>query len=91
MRNETIKPGAEASVEWEHLEAWVRGKVQEFIQGILEEEVTEFLGRRKSERRSHQAAPLWIPQRVWPAPEADPERGDDRGATPPGAQRRGAV
>ena len=32
-------------------EEWVRRKVQEFIQSLLEEEVTELLGRRKSERR----------------------------------------
>ncbi|MFQ5918112.1 MAG: IS256 family transposase [Candidatus Binatia bacterium] len=51
MSNETIEEGSESRVEWEHLEEWVRGKVQEFVQGILEEEVTEFLGRRKSKRR----------------------------------------
>jgi putative transposase len=40
-----------STITWEHLEEWVRGKVQEFIQTLLEEEVTELLGRRKSERR----------------------------------------
>ena len=35
---------------WEELERMVREQVQVFIQAILEEEVTEFLGRRKSER-----------------------------------------
>ena len=34
------------------LEGMVREKVQEFIQQIMEEEVTELLGREKSERRS---------------------------------------
>lgn len=38
-------------VTWDHLEGWVRQKVQELIQTILEEEVTELLGRQKSERR----------------------------------------
>jgi putative transposase len=38
-------------VVWEELEAWVRQKVQELVQAILEEEVTELLGRKKSERR----------------------------------------
>jgi transposase-like protein len=33
------------------LEQWVRQQVQQLIQGILEEEVTEFLGRAKSARR----------------------------------------
>ena len=37
---------------WEVLEGMVREKAQEFIQGILEEEVTELLDREKSERRA---------------------------------------
>ena len=37
---------------WETLEGMVREKAQEFIQQIMEEEVTELLGREKSERRS---------------------------------------
>jgi len=40
-----------SSVIWDYLDDWVRMKVQEFIQAILEEEVTELLGRKKSERR----------------------------------------
>jgi len=39
-------------VTWETLEACVRAKAQEFIQDLLEEEVTELLGRGKSERRA---------------------------------------
>ena len=42
---------AEAVPEFEHLEDWIRLKVQGFIQGILEEEVETFLGRAKYERR----------------------------------------
>ena len=38
-------------VTWADLEEWTRQKVQELIQDILEDEVTELLGRRKSERR----------------------------------------
>ena len=37
---------------WESLESWVRGKVQAFVQTLLEEEVTELLGRAKSARRA---------------------------------------
>ena len=33
------------------MEEWVRSKVQELIQALLEEEITELLGRQKSERR----------------------------------------
>src|SRR5215831_13311016 len=36
---------------WEHLEDFVREHVQQFIQALLEEEVTELLGRTKSARR----------------------------------------
>ena len=42
---------------WESLERLVREKAQEFIQQILEEEVTELLGRQKSERRVAVDAP----------------------------------
>ncbi|MDO8531211.1 MAG: IS256 family transposase [Dehalococcoidia bacterium] len=38
-------------VTWDHLEEWVREKVQELMQALLEEEVTELLGRGKSARR----------------------------------------
>lgn len=51
MRKETTEPRATSRPAWADLEHWVRGKVQEFVQGMLEEEVTEFLGRRRSERR----------------------------------------
>ena len=37
---------------WETLEGMVREKAQEFIQQIMEEEVTELVGWEKSERRS---------------------------------------
>jgi len=38
-------------IVWDNLEEWVRRKVQEFIQSLLEEEIIELLGRQKSERR----------------------------------------
>src|SRR5262245_24886105 len=44
-------PTPKASRTWEHLEDFVREHVQQFIQALLEEEVTELLGRTKSERR----------------------------------------
>ena len=43
---------SESRPEWEQLEDWVRGQVQRLIQKLLAEEVTEFLGRAKSARRS---------------------------------------
>jgi len=41
----------QASRTWERLEEFVREHVQRFIQALLEEEVTELLGRTKSARR----------------------------------------
>ena len=40
-----------SSKVWDYLEELVRMKVREFIQALLEDEVTELLGRGKSERR----------------------------------------
>ena len=42
---------------WESLEAMARERIQEFVQGLLEEEVTSLVGRRKSERREAMDAP----------------------------------
>ena len=53
MREDIAGPqGASSRPMWEMLEGMVREKAQEFIQQIMEEEVTELLGREKSERRS---------------------------------------
>jgi putative transposase len=42
---------------WESLEAMARERIQEFVQTLLEEEVTALVGRRKSERREAVDAP----------------------------------
>lgn len=47
----TTKDQESSRVIWDCLEDLVRMKVREFIQGLLEDEVTELLGRGKSERR----------------------------------------
>jgi putative transposase len=52
MHQHTTATPAASSVVWEHLDAWAREQLQGFIQQLLEEEMTEFLGRRKSERRA---------------------------------------
>ena len=44
-------PEPKASSTWERLEEFIREQVQRFIQALLEEEVTELLGRVKSVRR----------------------------------------
>ena len=53
MREDIAGPrGASSRPMWETLEGMVREKAQEFIQQIMEEEVTELLGRERSECRS---------------------------------------
>ena len=50
MREDIAGPqGASSRPMWETLEGMVREKAQEFIQQIMEEEVTELLGRETSE------------------------------------------
>jgi transposase-like protein len=44
-------PEPNASSTWEHLEDFVREYVQQFIQALLEEDVTKLLGRTKSARQ----------------------------------------
>jgi len=51
MPKRIAMPVPSSSVSWETLESYARTKVQEFIQGLLEEEVTEFLGRTWCERK----------------------------------------
>ena len=51
MREDIAGPqGASSRPMWKMLEGMVREKAQEFIQQIMEQEVTELLGREKSER-----------------------------------------
>ena len=52
MRKQSINARSTSRVHWEHLEEWVRQQVQHLIQEVLEEEVSEFLGRGRSQRRS---------------------------------------
>jgi putative transposase len=51
MSNKSIEQAGSSRVVWDELETWVRGQAQAFIQGVLEDEVTELLGRDKYERR----------------------------------------
>lgn len=50
MRKSITETARPSSATYEVLEEMVRGKVQEYIQEILEDEVEIFLGRKKSER-----------------------------------------
>ena len=50
MEKQTTNGSQTSNVFWDNLEEVIRGEVRRFIQDILEEEVTELLGRQKSER-----------------------------------------
>ena len=45
MSDKNIGVGTKSRVDWERHEEWVRQQVQQFIQDVLEEGVTQFLGR----------------------------------------------
>lgn len=62
-------PAVPRRVVWENLEAFTREHLQEFIQRLLEEEITELLGREKSVRRT--PAPTAVEAEAAP-PEAAP-------------------
>ena len=51
MEKHTTEPTLASSPPWEGLEAWLRNKMREWMQDLLEAEVDELLGRRKSARR----------------------------------------
>lgn len=50
MRKNSIPEVSQSRPSYDMLEEAVRGKIQQYIQDMLEEELTEFLGRQKSER-----------------------------------------
>jgi len=51
MEKHTTQSPVASSATWEHLETCLRGKMRGWLQDLLEAEVDELLGRRKSERR----------------------------------------
>jgi transposase-like protein len=58
MTEQNTGAGSSSSREWwDQLEDFVRGHIQRFIQSLVEDEVTERLGRKKSERRAAVDAP----------------------------------
>lgn len=57
MKEHSTTTTSPSSSLWEHLEEFARDHVQRFIQGLVEEEVTELLGCKKSARRVAVDAP----------------------------------
>lgn len=51
MEKKNIEEEEESRVCFDHLEDWVRGKIQYWIQELLEDEVRQVLGRDRHERR----------------------------------------
>ena len=92
MREDIAGPrGASSRPMWETLEGMVREKAQEFIQQIMEEEVTELLGREKSERRSTVDSAEGYRNGYGKAEAVGDELEHDHTPTPSGSGRRGAV
>ena len=52
MRESTLQSVAPSMPTFATLEAWARSSIQDLLQRVLEEEVTEFLGRTRYQRRS---------------------------------------
>lgn len=50
MKEKNTEQGPESRATWDDLESVLRGRIQGWLQDLLEEEVTELLGRGKSER-----------------------------------------
>ena len=51
MREHTVNESSPSTLVWAGLEELFRQQAQSVLQALLEEEVTEFLGRVKSQRR----------------------------------------
>ena len=63
MREDIAGPqGASSRPMWETLEGMVREKAQEFIQQIMEEEVTELLGREEVRAQEYGGLGRGLPQ-----------------------------
>jgi putative transposase len=60
MQQQTTTQPASSSQRWERLEAFVREQGQPFIQALLEEEITELLGRSQAARRASVATPTGL-------------------------------
>lgn len=52
IEKQNIPVSDSSKVVFQHLDSWLRLKIQGFIQLVLEEEVNELLGRAKSQRRA---------------------------------------
>ena len=58
MQHQTTPDNSLSRVNWQTLEDHIRGEAQKWVQRLLEEEVTEALGRLKSQRRAAVDGPV---------------------------------
>ena len=52
MRESTLESADLSMPTWDTLEGWARSSIQSLLQQVLEEEVTQLLGRTRYERRT---------------------------------------
>ena len=90
MSKKNIDRSVESRVCFEHLEQWVRERIQWYVQKLLEDEVSELLGRRKNERRVESGRPGWLSQRLRQGASTDALVWNDQAAEAPGAGSRRA-
>src|SRR5207245_9598939 len=58
VEKKTTEPTSESRATWDGLEVLMRERIQMWLQDLLEEEVSELLGRSKSERRDRKSTRL---------------------------------
>jgi hypothetical protein len=63
MKQKTIASESASRVCYETMEAHARGQIQQWLQDLLEAEVSEFLGRAKSQRRADLEQPCRVASR----------------------------
>jgi transposase-like protein len=51
MQQHTTPRPASSSPTWEHLEAWIRERIQQVVQAMLEAKIADLLGRARHQRR----------------------------------------
>jgi transposase-like protein len=59
MKKETTPTSKPSTIVFEELDSWVRESIREKLQHVLEEELTEFIGRAKSDRRRPLDPPVY--------------------------------
>ncbi len=65
MREHTVCEPKPSTVVWENLDEFVRQQIQGVLQELLDEEVSAFLGRLKSQRRTLEATAGSAPAEDW--------------------------